>query len=90
MIIQVKIENKIIELSLSEKEKILDTLTFAEDHDLASNLLPNIDSLLKKNNLRPKDIEKMKLKTDIAESYTSFRIAKAVEDAFNWAKAVDN
>ncbi len=88
MILQVKIENKIVELSLSEKEKVLDALSFAEDHDLASNLLPNIDKLLKRNKLQPKDIEKMELKTDIAESYTSFRIAKAVEDAFNWSRKI--
>ena len=89
MDIVIKIENKIVELTLMDKRKVKDKLIFTEDHDLSDILMPNIDKLLKRNRLAPEDIGKASLKTDLEESFTAYRIAQSVVNAFNWSLGVD-
>jgi len=90
MDIEIKIENKVVEVSIMEKRTVLDKIIISEEHRLSEDLLPTIDKLLKKNKLAPKDITKMTLKSDIGENFTTYRIAKAVADAFNWANKNNN
>lgn len=85
MNIEIKIENYIVTLLLKNKNEILDCVIFPEERNLAEKLLPSIDKLLKKNKLKPRDIQRMDLQADIDDSYTTFRIAKSVTDSFNWA-----
>ena len=85
MNIEIKIENKAVAISLLDKKAILDSIVMSEEYRLSEELLSTIDALLKKNKLEPKDITKMTLKSDIGENFTTYRIAKAVADAFNWA-----
>lgn len=85
MNIEIKIENKIVEINLLDKKNLLDQIIIAEEHRLSEDLLPTIDKLLQKNKLTPQDIAEMSLKSDIGENFTTYRIAKAVADAFNWA-----
>ncbi len=47
--------------------------------------LTRIDKILKRNKLEPKELEKAELESQITDSYTTFRIAKSVVDAFNWS-----
>ncbi len=82
----IKIENRKIALILKEKRKVLDESSFLEEHNLTERLLPEIDGLLRKNKLMPKDITKAKVETDLGESYTTNRIAKAVAGALNAGK----
>ena len=85
MNIEIKIENKILEISLVDKKNLVDQIVIAEEHRLSEDLLPTIDKLLQKNKLTPQDIAKMTLQSDLGENFTTYHIAKAVVDAFNWA-----
>jgi tRNA A37 threonylcarbamoyladenosine modification protein TsaB len=83
----INIENNFVRIALQEKEAILDEISFPLDHNLSAMLLPTIDKILKKNGFEPNSIEKIEYSGDVGESYTTYRIAKAVENAFNWAKS---
>ena len=85
-IIEIKLENKIIEIFLKEKKNILDMISFAEKGDLTEKLLIMVDKLIKKNKLQIKDIEKILIKSDLKEPFTSYRILKTVEKTFNFFK----
>jgi tRNA A37 threonylcarbamoyladenosine modification protein TsaB len=85
MKIRIKIENKLVKISLVKGNKIIDVATFPEDYNLSEKLLPAIDKLLKKNKLMPQDIKKVITQADTPGSFTTSRIAKAVEKAWNWA-----
>ncbi|MFA7209576.1 MAG: hypothetical protein WC120_04810 [Parcubacteria group bacterium] len=85
MDIEIKIENKVAEISLWKEKKILDKIAIAEEYRLSEDLLPAIDKLLKKNKLEAQDIGKMVLKSDMGENFTTYRIAAAVANSFNWA-----
>lgn len=85
MIVEIKIENKVVAINLLDKDAIVDGVTITEEHRLSEDLLPTIDGLIKKNGLETENIEKMTLKSDMGENFTTHRIAKAVVDAFNWA-----
>ena len=83
----IKIEKDKVRVILSDKEKAVDEVDFALDNDLSQKLLPAIDGVFRKNKLEPKDVEKAELEANVPDSYTTFRIAKAVVDAMNWGKA---
>jgi len=87
MNIEIKIENKVVEVRLMEKKTVRNKIVISEEHRLSEDLLPTIDKLLKKNKFEPKDIEEMTLQSDLGENFTTYRIAKAVTDAFNWANS---
>ena len=84
----IDIHNKIVKISLTEKEKRIDFFIFPEENNLSDRLLLEIDNLLQKNKLFSKDIEKAELKTDLTDGFTTYRIAKTIVDTFNWGKAV--
>lgn len=75
----------LVEISLKEERKTIDRSSFAEHQNLSERLLVEIDRLLVKNGLAAKDLAGVKVKSEIPQSYTSTRIAKAVEKAFNYA-----
>jgi len=89
MNVEIKIENKTVEISLLNKRTVLDKIVMVEEHRLSEDLLPMIDELLKKNNLIVGDVDKMILKSDMEDNFTTQRIAKAVVQAFNWTKKLD-
>ncbi len=84
--IEIKLENKKIELCLKDGRKVLDMISFEEKGDLTEKLLPMIDKLIKKNKLQLKDIKKIVTKSDLKEPFTSYRILKTVEKTFNFFK----
>ncbi|HEX7586301.1 MAG TPA: hypothetical protein VF390_01565 [Patescibacteria group bacterium] len=94
MNIEIKIEKNVVSIFLKNKNNMQDQVVFPEERNLAEKLLPSVDNLLKKNKLGPEDIGRMELQADMDDSYTTFRIAKAVVDSFNWTRkihqAVDN
>lgn len=86
MEIVIRIENQAVEILLKDNKKIIAKLNFPERHNLSERLLPGIDKLLKDNGLKPKDIKQLQLEAQARESYTTYRIAKAVCNGFNFAR----
>jgi tRNA A37 threonylcarbamoyladenosine modification protein TsaB len=86
MFIVIEIKEKTITLTIMDKNDVIDALTFPEAHDLSEKLLPAVDNLLIKNKFSAQDIERMEVLADVGENFTTFRIAKSVAEAFNFAK----
>ncbi len=84
--IEIKLKERIIEISLKEKRKVLDMLTFAEQGDLTEKLLLMVDKIIRKNKLQLVDIQKLTTKSDLKENFTSYRILKTIEKTFNFFK----
>lgn len=82
---EIKIQERQVELILKNKKNVLDSYKFEEEYQLSEKLLPNINKLLKKNKLKTSGIKKMTVKSDIGDNFTTYRIAKAVADAWNYA-----
>lgn len=87
MNIEIKIENKVVEVILLNEGQVVDMLAIVQEHRLSEDLLPTVDELLKKNQLESGDIAKMTVQSDLGENFTTYRIAAAVANAFNWANA---
>lgn len=81
MSLKVIIANNQLALQLKDGRKVVDACIFETDRNLSDLLLINIDELLRKNKLTPLDIDRYTLRSDIAENYTTYRIAKAVVNA---------
>jgi len=90
MILEIQIEKNIIRLILKERKIFVDKMVWEIDRNLSQNLLVNIEKFLKKNKLNVADLEKMKLRSDIAENFTTFRIVKAVADTINFSLEIKN
>lgn len=84
MVLEIEIKEKLITLSLKKKRIIADLISWPEDHSLSRNLLPRIDSLLKKNGIKPKDLRNIRLKSDLDENFTTYRIAKSIAETLNF------
>lgn len=80
----IEIKNKKVAIQLCCGKKILSCSSFPEKNNLSEKLLPEIDKLLKKNKLTPRDIKNVIVQTDTPESFTTSRIAQAAGKAWNW------
>ena len=85
MQIIITIKEKKVQILLKEGEKEQDSLEIVEEHALSQRLLPEIDRLLKRNNLRPQDVAVMQVESDQGEAFTTTRIAKTVAQAWNFS-----
>lgn len=87
MLIKITIKNQEVKISLLtvKENKVIDEIIFREERNISEKLLPSIDKILKRHKLVSKDINKIDLETDLGESFTTYRIAKATVEAFNWA-----
>ena len=83
--ISIRVRPDLVEISLKDGRKITDRSSFAEHMNLSERLLVEIDGLLARNKLTAQDLSGVKVRSEIPQSYTSTRIAKAVEKAFNYA-----
>lgn len=54
--IEIKIDNQKIEILLKDNNKIVDKTIFPDKHNLSEKLLVEIDKLLRKNGLKPWNI----------------------------------
>ena len=81
LIIQIK--DKKIGLVLKEDEQFADEFFWEEERNLSQRLLVEIDNLLQRNDLKPKDLSEVKVKTNIDDKFTTVRIAKVVANTFN-------
>lgn len=84
--ILIEIKNKQARIILKDGENSVGEFVFTNEYRISSDLLPEIEKLIRKNGLEREDIGKMEVETDLGESFTSRRIAEATANAFNWAK----
>lgn len=84
MFLQLIIKNNQVTLKLKDKRKAVGTRVFPADQNLSELLLVEIDVLLSENKLTTSNISRYSLRSDIAENYTTYRIAKSVINALNW------
>lgn len=85
-VIEIKLENRVIEISLKDGRRVLDMLSFKETGNLTEKLLLVMDKIIKKNKFQLKDIKRIVTKSDLSEPFTSYRILKTVEKTFNFFK----
>jgi len=85
MEIKITIQNPQVKIRLIGGRKILGRLSFKEEKNISEKLLAGIDKILRQKKLKPVDIKEITLDTDLGESFTTYRIAKTVEQVFNWA-----
>jgi hypothetical protein len=83
----IKIKDRTVELLLLDNKKLVDSFKFEEEYQLSEKLLPSIDKMLKKNKLKADDISKMEVESDLGDNFTTFRIAKAVADSWNYGNS---
>lgn len=88
MIIEIKIEEGQVTLFLKQNGQIIDSLDFPEERQMSEKLLPAIYQMLKKNKLVPREIEKITVQSDLGDKFTTFRLAKTVADAWNFANSL--
>lgn len=84
--IKIELKNRKVQISLKKGKEVLDRLVFMEKGDLTEKLLPMMEKIVKRNKLQIKDIEKIKIKSDLKEPFTSYRILKTVGKIFNFFK----
>lgn len=85
MLLAIKTINNEIQLVLKKEGKIVDRALFSDKHNLTEELLPAIERLIAKNKLDRADISKVRVDSDMPDSFTTARIAKIVANAINWA-----
>ena len=83
MLFNLIIRNNQVTLRIKDGRKTICVTVFEVNKDLSDLLLVKINSLFEKNKLKLSDISKYALQSDIAENYTTYRIAKAVINALN-------
>ena len=72
-----------IKLVIKKSRKIIDSSSWTGEYTLSEQLLPQIDSLLKKNKISKKEIEKVSTKISKTSGVTSTRIVQTVAKAWN-------
>ena len=87
LIISLDVNN--INLTLKDGKKIVGELAWTDEYTLSEKLLPNIDALLKKNNVSKHDVEKVTTKISKISGVTSARIVKTVASGWNLARKLD-
>lgn len=84
MLIEIEIKEKNIKLSLKDGKNLKEAVVFADERDSGRKLLPAVDKMLKKSQIMPKDVEKVRVSSDQSDSFTTARIAKAFANSWNW------
>lgn len=80
-----KIEKEKSELSLLKDSLVLGKKEWEEGRDMGRRLFEGIATLLKENNLEPKQISDMVIDSEIPENYTSMRIAETVKKVYTFS-----
>lgn len=78
-----------ISLYLLNNDEIIDSFYFLDTKNFGESLLIEINRMILKNRLELKDIEYFEVKNEIAESFTSVKIAEIVAKTLNFSKTVD-
>lgn len=86
MKIVIKIEKKEVEITLKKGKKVLDKVRFSDERNIGEKLLPEVDKMFKKAKTSPKDIQKVEVRSDQGDSFTTTRMAKTFAKTFIWGK----
>ena len=81
-------ENKISVL-LRNKGNTIDKVEWAGDFSVSEKLLKEIDKVLAKNSLKPKDISNFSVESDMSDDLTAVKIVKTVAGAFKFHSDVN-
>lgn len=76
-ILKIKVQRTETELILSEGEKEQQRRVFNYENDLAEQLLPRIDEILRGQQVDPSDLADVVLESSVPEASTSHRVALA-------------
>lgn len=88
MQIELKIENKEVEIFLKNDDIVLDKAIMRNEYRLSEELLLEIENLLVKNELTIADIKKANLISDMNDNFTTQRIALTTIKAINWGVSI--
>lgn len=72
-------------LSLKQENETFEKMPVGTGRDLMENLLPAIDSLLRKHGLEVGDIKGFEVVSDLPEGYSARRIAETVAAVYSFA-----
>ncbi len=72
-------------LNLKHGGKVVERVLVGDGYSLAEKLLPAIDGLLRKHDLRTEDIETFEVASDLPDGYSSRRIAETVAMVYGFA-----
>ena len=75
-----------VSLTLRNEGKKISAVSFPEGKNLSEVLLPAIDAMLCQQHITPADLAVVEVTSDLPESFTSLRIAKAVAEGLRSAK----
>ncbi len=84
MKIIIDIKNRKIKIALWRNQTKIDSLNIEEEHTLSEQLLPQIDKLLRNNQLDSQAIASVEVKSDQGDNFTTTRIARAMAETWNW------
>jgi len=88
MKLRLVIEKSNVTISLHGKvDQVIDSSTWRDDRNLLEKLLPEIDALLNKNGAQIDEVEEIDYSIDVPESYSTYRIGKAVMETLKFVKA---
>jgi hypothetical protein len=83
MVLEISLDGNNIKLALKDGRKVVDILAWNDEYTLSEKLLPNIDSLLKKNKISKSEVKKVTTKITKNSGVTSARIVQTVAKAWN-------
>lgn len=82
--LKAELNQNCLNIILEQDNFFLGKIKTDNDRTLSKKLLPLLDKFLKKNIISVKDIREVELKSELPDSFTSFRIVKVVLDAIYW------
>lgn len=88
MIIEINLNGNTVDVILKNGDEIVDSETWPAGNELSTQLLPKIDSILKKNSLKAIDIENVSTHVSETSGITSARIVETIALAWNNAKNI--
>jgi len=84
MDLKIRVIDKKTSLSLWEKGLLVDEIEISENKKISQEILPKLDALLKKNELKLKSLKKINFDSNISSNFTTNRIAQIVRNILAW------
>lgn len=75
-------------VEVKRNDKVIDTETIDQPRELAERLLPVIDTVLSRQNIRPEDVGTFEVQSNLPEGYSSRRIAETTANVWMAARKV--
>lgn len=83
MNLNIKVQEREIELQVKDGEKVLDKVQWRDENDLSLSLLKNLDRLLRKNKINAMDLKRSDVNITSA-GFSTERILKTVSRTVNY------